>query len=103
MTVKVSAKRSLADRLWLLVMVVARRRCWRLTVKLPYVPVASPVKLSTASWSTSLALTVPAAVKGPSSAVAPLWSRRRDHRRVIGAGDRDGDVLAVVASDRPSR
>ena len=40
-------------------------------------PVASPVKLSTASWSTSLALTVPAAVKGPSSAVAPLWSRRR--------------------------
>ena len=46
-------------------------------MKLPYVPVASPVKLSTASWSTSLALTVPAAVKGPSSAVALLWSRRR--------------------------
>ncbi|MNL66451.1 hypothetical protein D3C87_1909150 [compost metagenome] len=45
-----------------------------MTVKLPYVPVASPVKLSTASWSTSLALTVPAAVKGPSSAVAPLWA-----------------------------
>ena len=33
-------------------------------MKLPYAPVASPVKLSTASWSTSLALTVPAAVKG---------------------------------------
>ena len=30
-----------------------------------------------ASWSTSLALTVPAAVRDSSSAVAPLWSRRR--------------------------
>ena len=64
-----------------------------LTVKLPYVPVASPVKLSTASWSTSLALTVPAAVKGLVLGGGAALEPPTDHRRVIGAGDRDGDVL----------
>ena len=58
-----------------------------------YVPVASPVKLSTGVVVDVAGADRPRRGQGPSLGGGAALEPPTDHRRVIGAGDRDGDVL----------
>ena len=93
MTVKVSVKRSLADRLWLLVMVQSQAPLLALTGE-------AAVRAGGIAGEAQHRVVVdvagadrPRRGQGTVLGGGAALGRRRDHRRVIGAGDRDGDVL----------
>ena len=101
MTVKVSVKRSLADRLWLLVMVVepgaaagvdreAAVRAGGIAGEAQHRVVVDVAGADRPRRGQGTVLGGGAALEPPT-----------DHRRVIGAGDRDGDVLGGGRPDRP--